>query len=169
MPFPQDEVAWLLTNREKVLRYAFIPQLLAALLFLSLAYGTGKTHAHLLVRGARTRGKIVELVPVQMHTRTSSGSSWTQMIYEPVVEFAAGERLVRFQEWKGSASRAGLGWSVPVLYDPADPSFAMLDRGASNWIPWAPFCAIGLVLAFAALKGLFAFARPRDATAPARV
>jgi hypothetical protein len=168
MPFPQDQAVWLLTNREKLLRYAFIPQLLVSLLFLGFAYATGKTHAHLLFRGARTNGKIVELVPVQMRTRTSSGSSWTETIYEPIVEFPAGDRLVRFQEWKGSSSNASLGWSVPVLYDPVDPSFAMIDRGAPNWIPWAPSWAIGLVLAFAALKGLFAFARPQDATAPAR-
>ena len=156
MPLPQDQVAWLLTNRAKLVRYAFIPQLLVALLFLGFAYITGKAHAHLLLRGARTSGKIVALVPVNLQSRTGS-ANLTRTIYEPVVEFGAGDRLVRFREWKGSASNASLGWSVPVLYDPADPSFAMLDRGSANWIPWAPCCAIGLVLALAALKGLFAF------------
>jgi hypothetical protein len=38
----------------------------------------------------------------------------------------------------------------------------MIDRGASNWLPWAPCAAIGLLLALSSLKGLFAlrFARP---------
>jgi len=100
-----------------------------------------------------------------MHTRTSSGSSWTQTIYEPIVEFTASDRPVRFREWKGSASNAGLGWSVPVIFDPANGSFAMIDRGASNWIPWAPFGAIGLVLAFTGLKGVLALFYRRELAA----
>src|SRR5204862_7074423 len=51
-----------------------------------------------------------------------------------LVEFNAGDRVVRFQEWKGSESRDGTGWSVPVIYDPADLSFAMIDRGSWNWL-----------------------------------
>ncbi|HET7258242.1 MAG TPA: DUF3592 domain-containing protein [Candidatus Acidoferrum sp.] len=158
MPFPQDQVVWLLANRDRISRYAFIPQFLAAALFLSFAYATGHAHAHLLFKGARTRGEIVALKPVQMAHRSNAGSTnWYTTIYEPLVEFNAGDRVVRFQEWKGSASSAGIGWTVPVIYDPADPSFAMLDRGFSNWLPWAPCCVIGLILALASIRGLFAF------------
>lgn len=154
----QDQVAWLLANGGKIQRYLFIPQFLAAALFLGFAYTTGNVHAHLLFKGARTRGEIVALKPVQMAHRSSTGSTnWYTTIYEPLVEFNAGDRVVRFQEWKGSASSAGIGWSVPVIYDPANPSFAMLDRGFSNWLPWAPCFAIGLLLALASLKGFFAF------------
>ena len=157
MPFPQDQVAWLLANREKMARYMFIPQFLAAAVFLSFAYGAGHVHAHLLFKGATTRGTIVDFRVV--HFRQSSGSvtSLGATIYEPIVEFTAADRLLRFQEFKGSNSRVGLGWSVPVLYDPADPSFAMIDRGFWNWLPWAPCFLIGLPVAFASLKGLFAF------------
>jgi hypothetical protein len=163
MPFPQNQVAWLLANREKIARYLFIPQFLAAALFLSFAYGTGRVHAHLLFKGARTRGTIVDLKPVKFSNRSSSGSTWYTTIYEPLVEFNAGDRVVRFQEWKGSESRVGMGWSVPVIYDPADPSFAMIDRGSWNWLPWAPCFVIGLPVALASLKGFFAFftRRPR--------
>jgi uncharacterized protein DUF3592 len=157
MPFPQDQVAWVLANREKIFRYIFIPQFLAAALFLSFAYATGHVHGHLLFKGARTRGTIVDLKPVKFSQRSSSGSNWYTTIYEPLVEFNAGDRMVRFQEWKGSESRVGLGSSVPVIYDPLDPSIAMLDRGLSNWLPWAPFFAIGLVVGLASLKGLFVF------------
>jgi hypothetical protein len=58
---------------------------------------------------------------------------------------------------KGSESRVGLGSSVPVIYDPANPSVAMLDRGLSNWLPWAPCFAVGLVVGLDSLKGLFVF------------
>ena len=64
----------------------FIPQLVAALLFLGFAYVTGKVHAHLLVTGARTQGEIIALVPVRMQDRSRSG---TTTIYEPVIEFGA--------------------------------------------------------------------------------
>ena len=157
MPFPQEQVTWLLSNREKIARYMFIPQFLAAAVFLTFAYGTGHVHAHLLFKGVPTRGTIVALKPAQMSNRSSNGTQSYYTIYEPLVEFSAGDRIVRFQEWKGSRSNAGLGSSVPVLYDPADPSIAMLDHGPSNWLPWAPCFLIGLPVAFASFKGFFAF------------
>ena len=164
MPFPLQQVAWLLANRERIFRYIFIPQFLAAALFLSFAYGTGKVHAPLLFRSARTQGTIVNFKPALISYRSSSGSTSYSTIYEPLVEFTANDRVFRVQEWKGSESRVGLGWSVPVIYDPADPSVAMLDRGLSNWLPWAPFFVIGLIVGLASLKGLFAFmfAAPRS-------
>src|SRR5215470_14869037 len=144
MAFPQEQVAWLLANRERISRYIFIPQLVAAAIFLSFAYGTGKVHARLLFRSARTQGTIVGFKSALISCGSSTSYSYT--IYEPLIEFAANDRVFRVQEWKGSESRAGLGWSVPVIYDPADPSVAMLDRGPSNWLPWAPCFAIGVGL-----------------------
>lgn len=104
----------------------------------------------------------MNLKPVQMPHRSSTGSTSWYTVYEPLVEFNAGDRVVRFQEWKGSASNTGIGWSVPVIYDPADPSFAMLDRGPSNWLPWAPCFLIGLIVALASIKGLFVFLLQRN-------
>lgn len=138
----------------------FIPQFLAAAVFLSFAYGTGHVHAHLLFKGASTRGTIVDFRVV--HFRQSSATSLGSTIYEPIVEFTASDHIVRFQEFKGSKSRTDLGWSVPVIYDPADSSFAMIDRGFWNWLPWAPCFLIGLPVAFASLKGLFAFLTGRN-------
>ena len=155
MPFPQKQVAWLLANRERISRYIFIPQLLAAAIFLSFAYGTGKVHARLLFRSARTQGTIVSFKPALISHRSRSGTSSYSTIYEPLIEFTVNDRVFRIQEWKGSQSRVRLGWSVPVIYDPVDPSVAMLDRGPSNWLPWAPCFAIGLVVGLASLKGLF--------------
>jgi hypothetical protein len=170
MPFPQEQVAWILGNRARILRYYFIPQFLAAAVFLSLAFSTGKTHARLLITGARTQGKIVALRPVRFESRSSSGSIRTSTIYEPTVEFTANDRVVRLQEWKGSESNSGLGWVVPVIYDPSDASCAMMDRGWWNWLPWAPCFAIGFVLALAAGKGLLVFLfRPAPEPEPSPV
>jgi len=157
MAFPQEQVAWMLANREKIFRYIFIPQFLAAALFLSFAYVTGHVHAHLLFKGASTNGTIVDFRVV--HFRQSSGSVTAHgtTIYEPIVEFPAGDRLVRFQEFKGLESRIGLGWSVPVLYDPTNPSVAMIDRSNWNWLPWGPALAIAVLLLLASVKGLFLF------------
>lgn len=159
MPFPQDQVTWVLANRERIFRYYFIPQSLGALLFLGFSYSTGKVHAHLLFRATRTQGIIVGLKPVRMQSHSNSGGSSTfaQTVYLPAVEFRAGDHVIHFQEWKGQASNAGLGSSVPVLYDPANPSIAMIDRSYWNWLPWAPCFAIGLILALASIKGFFAF------------
>jgi len=164
MAFPQEQVAWLLTNREKISRYIFIPQLLAAGIFLSFAYATGKVHARLLLRSARTQGTIVNFKPALLSHRSGSGSTSYSTIYLPLIEFTANDRAFRVQEWKGSESRAGLGSSVPVIYDPADPSVAMLDRGIRNWLPWAPCFAIGLVVGLASFKGLFVFLFVRPAS-----
>jgi hypothetical protein len=160
MPYPQDQVAWILANREKISRYAFIPQALVAFLFLGFAYNTGKVHAHVLLRGARTQGIIVGLKPVRM--QSSGSTTFAKTIYEPTVKFRAGDRLVVFQEWKVQSSAGGLGWPVPVLYDPANPSYAMIDRSYLNWLPWAPCFFIGLILAMSSIKGVFAFLPQRE-------
>jgi uncharacterized protein DUF3592 len=143
----EDKVAWVLANRETIFRYLFIPQFLAAAVFLSFAYGTGKVHARLLFRSAQAQGTIVGFKSARISDRSATnGLNSMTTIYEPLIEFTVNGRVFRVQEWKGSESRVGLGSSVPVIYDPLDPSIAMLDRGLSNWLPWAPCFAIGLVV-----------------------
>ena len=159
----QNQIAWLTANREKIARYAFIAQIIAAVPFLAFAYYTGHVHARLLLKGNRAQGKIVEMKAVPFQYRSNSGSTSTKTIYEPVIDFVAGGRLVRFQEWKGADSSAGRGRSVPVLYDPADISVAMMDRGPVNWLPWAPCFAIGLLLAVVATRGFLTLLFRRDA------
>jgi hypothetical protein len=159
MPFPQQQVEWALANRAKILRYAFVPQLLAAVALLGVAYFTGKTDAHLLFKGVRTRGKIVGFQPRQIHlyrTPTSTGI-FGRTLYLPIVEFEAQGALVRFEEHKLVPSGEGVGWPVAVLYDPAKVSLAMIDRRLWNWIPWGPALAMGAFLALVSLKGLFVF------------
>lgn len=159
MPFPQDQVAWLLAKRKTILRYAFVPQLLVAMVFFGFAYSTGKTDMHLLLKGARAEGKIVGFQQRRFYTspnRVSTGT-WGYNVYLPIVEFEAEGTLARFEEHKLILSGEGIGWAVPLLYDPSDPSVAIIDRGFWNWLPWAPCFLIGLPVAFASLKGFFAF------------
>ena len=42
-----------------------------------------------------------------------------------------------------------------VLYDPANPAVAMIDRPVWNWIPRAPTFAVGLFMVLAAINGFF--------------
>ena len=159
MAFPQEQVAWLLANRERIFRFAFIPQLLVAAALLGVVYYTGKTDAHLLLKGTRTEGKIVGFEKRKFYNNRNRISTGTPgyNVYLPIVEFEAHGSLVRFEEHKLMQTGEGVGWSVPVLYDPANPSVAMIDRSYWNWLPWGPALAMGLVVGLASLKGLFVF------------
>ena len=114
---------------------------------------------HLLLKGARTQGKIVgfqKRVFYANRNRISTGTPGRN-VYLPVVEFEAEGVLARFEERKLVPSGEGVGWSVPVLYDPANPSVAMIDRYNWNWLPWGPALAIAVLLLLTSIKGLFLF------------
>jgi hypothetical protein len=159
MPFPEQQVQWVLAKRVKIPRFAFVPQLLAAVALLTVAFFTGKTDAHLLLNGARTRGKIVGFQPrrLQTHRNPSSNGVYGRTVYLPIVEFEPRGDKVRFEEPKLVAHGEAVGWTVPVLYDPNNASLAMIDRPFWNWIPWAPALAVGAFLALVSLKGFFVF------------
>ncbi|HLZ11576.1 MAG TPA: DUF3592 domain-containing protein [Candidatus Acidoferrum sp.] len=148
-------IVQLTTNREKIFRYAFILQFIAALPFLLFGYSTGKVHAHLILKGAITTGVIAGSVPVQFYSRSNSTVS-VRTNYEAIVAFSLETRQFRFQEWKATNFEPRLGTPVSVIYDPSDPAIAMVDRGYSNYLPWAPCAVIGVFLALVALKGLLA-------------
>jgi hypothetical protein len=71
----------------------------------------------------------------------------------------AGDRSVRFEDWKGSGVSGARNQAVTVLYDPLNPSVAMIDRPVWNWIPWAPVFGLGLFLALVAMKAWVASLR----------
>lgn len=154
----------MVANREKAFRYAFIPQLLAAMALLWFACSTGRTDMHLLLKGVRTEGKIVGFQKRTFYANRNRLSTGTPgyKVYLPIVEFDADGTPVRFEEHKILPTGEGVGWTVPVLYDPANPSVAMIDRSYWNYIPWAPALAISVLLALASLKGLFAFLFQRN-------
>jgi len=141
-------------NRKKVFRYAWIPQLFAGLVFLGLGYFMGHAHFHLIREGVRAPGRIVSYEQKSFRS-SSSGTSSTTTSYMPVVEFHTNDRFIQFQDWLGTNIAGNANVPVIVLYDPANPSVAMIDRPAWNWLPWAPIAAVGLFLVLVAIKGFF--------------
>ena len=142
------------SNRERVFRYAWIPQLFAGLVFLGLGYFMGHAHFHLIREGVRAPGRIVSYKQ-QSFRSSSSGTSSTTTSYMPIVEFHTNDRFIQFQDWLGTKIAGNANDPVIVLYDPANPSVAMIDRPTWNWLPWAPIVAVGLFLVLVATKGFF--------------
>jgi hypothetical protein len=147
-------VAWMTGNREKIFRYAWIPQLFAGLVFLGLGYFMGHAHFHLVREGVRVPGRIVGYKQESFRSSSSTTSSTTTS-YMPIVEFHTNERFIQFQDWLGTKIAGSKNAPVTVLYDPANPLVAMIDRPAWNWLPWAPILALGLFLVLVAIKGFF--------------
>jgi hypothetical protein len=146
-----SQILSLVANRDKILRYSFLIQFVAAIPFLWFATVTGKQNARLLLKGSGTTGTVVSVVPVQFNT--GSGSS-SRTSYEAVVSFSAAGDQFHFQEWKGTRVAPAVGTRVAVIYDSSDPEIAMVDRGYWNFLPWAPCAAIGSFLLLVSLKGL---------------
>jgi uncharacterized protein DUF3592 len=148
----EELVARLTGNKTKILRYAWIPQVLAGLFLLSLGYFMGHAHFHLIREGTRVPGRIVGYK--QENFRGSSGS-FSSTGYMPIVEFHTNDRFVHFQDWLGTSIAGSKNVPVIVLYDPANPAVAMIDRPVWNWIPWATTFAVGLFMVLAAINGFF--------------
>jgi hypothetical protein len=151
LPSAEELVARITSDREKILRYAWIPQVLGGLVFLVLGYYMGHAHFRLIREGVRTPGRIVSYK--QEAFRRASGSSSTA--YMPVVEFHISDRFVQFKDWLGSSVAGSINVSVIVLYDPANPAVAMIDRPLGNWLPWGPVFAVGVLLLLASVRSAF--------------
>jgi hypothetical protein len=151
----QQGIAWVSVaeNRAKFFRYMRGVQLAAGLLFLFLGWTMGKMQIHLIQSGSRTVGRIVAYQPRSF--RSSSGRDTFQSTgYMPVVEYRLDGDTVRFEDWLGSSRAGPLNANVMVLYDPANPKVAMIDRPMMNWIPWLPVLGVGAFLILAGMAGL---------------
>ena len=151
MPSSEQVVARVLTNRERILRYAWIPQLFAGLVFLGLGYFMGHEHFHLIRSGVRAPGRIIGYKQESFRNSSTSVSS-TSTGYMPIVEFHTMDRFVQFEDWLGTNVAGNKDVPVTVLYDPANPAIAMIDRSVWNWIPWAPAFAVGFLLTLSAIN-----------------
>ncbi len=151
MAFREDLVSRLTSNPGKILRYMWIPQVFTGLFLIGLAYFMGAAHFHLIREGVRAPGRIVAYK--QENFGGSSGPSSTAFM--PIVEFQVNDRSIQFKDWMGSNSTGAIYNPVTVLYDPANPTVAMIDRPVWNWIPWAPTFVVGLFLVLVGLKGFF--------------
>ena len=141
---------WLQANPEAVRRYTRRAQIAAGLFLMALGYHMGKDHYRLIRQGARAAGTIVAYKQEPM---PDGRGGYRRPISLPIVRFQAGDRAVEFKDWLSSPAEV-LNARVPVLYDPADPRAAMIDRPVWNWIPWAPVLGVGVfLLLVAALSG----------------
>ena len=143
-------------NRTQILRYMYIPQAIAGVVLLIVAYYMGHTHFRLILEGVRAPGRVVGHAQRNLGDRSETSST---LAFMPIVEFEAGDRIVRFEDWLGSSSTGNLPDRVTVLYDRDRPSDAMIDRPAWNWLPWAPIGVVGLFLTLVAVKGRLGRAR----------
>jgi Protein of unknown function (DUF3592) len=146
----QALTVWMTNNKGKVLHYTFVAQILTGLFLLWLGYAIGKDHLNLVRHGVRASGIVVDYKAENFRESTGYRSTG----YMPIVQFQAGDRVVRFQDWLGSSIAGPSRRPVMVLYEPANPSIAMIDRGTMNWIPWAPTMAVGLFLLLVGLRGV---------------
>lgn len=147
----QDLVQWMLDNRAKILRYTYRVQVFVGLFLMLFGYYTGRVHFDLIRQGVRTAGKIVDYREKRFGPTYESPSTTAFM---PIVEFTANDRVIQFQDWMGSSLAGELNDTVTVLYDPADPSAAMIDRPVWNWLPWAPVFALGFFLTLVGIKNV---------------
>jgi Protein of unknown function (DUF3592) len=146
----QALAAWMANNRAKVQRYTYVVQILTGLFLLLLGYVIGKDHFNLIRQGVRAPGVVV----VYKAESFRDSRNFSSTGYMSIVQFQAGERVIRFKDWLGSSVAGPSGRPVSVLYDPSNPTIAMIDRPVLNWIPWAPTMGVGLFLLLVGLRGL---------------
>ena len=142
---------WAQNNKEKMLRYTRIAEIVTGVFLLCLGYFIGKDHFRLIRDGARAQGTIVGYK--QEYFRGSDGRLGSgSEAFMPIVRFQAGGQDVEFKDWMGTSS-AVRNVRVTVLYDPEKPGVAMIDRPVWYWIPWAPTLGMGLFLFFVGVRG----------------
>lgn len=142
---------WAQNNKEKLLRYTRVAEVVVGVFLVGFGYFIGKDHLHLIRDGARAEGTIVGYK--QEYFRASSGRpSGGLTASMPIVKFQTGGQDVEFKDWMGT-NAAVLNVRVKVLYDPEKPSLAMIDRPVWNWIPWAPTLGVGLFLVLVGARG----------------
>ncbi len=152
MPFPDEQVEWLLNNKPKVLRCSHGLQVIAGLVMMALGFYMGHTHFHLIRAGIRTQGRIIGYHQEQFPS--SRSQSFRSTGYIPVVEYRIDDHSVRFQDWLGKPLAGAINIPVNVLYDPANPLVAMIDRRVWNWLPWSPILALGVFLLLVGISAL---------------
>jgi hypothetical protein len=149
-------VSQLVNNRQRIARYRYVGEAAGAIIFLLVGYAFGGARWHVVSTGTKTTGAIVGY---ETRRHTSRDSHLQDRSYAPVVEFEANNRTIRFKDVWGMRTAPANGQSVPVIYDAANPSNAMIDGGARNWVPWAPCLALGVFLALVAFRSWLASRR----------
>jgi hypothetical protein len=106
-----------------------------------------------VAKATAANGVVVDVAEVvqRVEKRGPDGDWYYQdvTVFHPVLRFVtAGEQEVRFQASEGSDDpfAYGVGDSIRVLYDPANPQAARLDTWGSRWGDSITLVAIGFGL-----------------------
>jgi len=142
----------LAANPQKILRVFRLIQFVVGLGLVVFSCYIGKNNFYLIWKGVRTQGTIVDFKQVYWTSQSGSGTT-THSPFMPIVEFQSNNQIVRFQDNMGSNSAAGLNSQITVLYDPANPDHAIIERPILNWMPWGPMLAMGIFLLLVSLVG----------------
>ncbi|MFG1948111.1 DUF3592 domain-containing protein [Nonomuraea sp. NPDC048826] len=119
---------------------------LAGLVLLCVTIVLAVSTASFLASAERTDGTVVELTARTSTTRNSDGYLRRSTTWYPTVEFTAGGRQYSFESSTGNNPPAyAKGESVPVAYDPADPSDAQIASFWSAYLGPVITGALGLV------------------------
>lgn len=135
----QDELNREVYKKSKGLKFAGPVFALVGLGIIGLAVYLGLERAEFLETAVGTSGKVTELI------ETRSDDSY---VYYPMVEFTVPgtERVVNFRHDSGSNPPSyRVGEVVSVLYDPQNPTDAIIDGGIFNWMATALSSLLGVV------------------------
>jgi Protein of unknown function (DUF3592) len=120
-----------------------------------------------VAKAAAANGVVVDVAEaVERVQKRSPGGDWYYedvTVFHPVVRFVtAREQAVRFKASEGSGDpfAYGVGDSIRVLYDPANPQAARLDTWASRWGDSVVLGMVGLALASLGGLGFWLFRSP---------
>jgi Protein of unknown function (DUF3592) len=148
----RDLILWMTNNPAKVFHFMRYLQIGFGMILVATAWYVGKTQIHLIREGTRTPGLIVDYE--KHYNRGPRTSAIRSVSYMPVVEYNLGDRAIRFEDRLGKSLPGALNFPVGVLYDPANPAIAMIDRPLGNWLPWCPLMALGAFLLLAGIASL---------------
>jgi len=149
----QDEFLWRIRNMQKQARYMNPVMILISLMLMAGGYYWGQSITGQLLNGNSAEGVIVELESEYLSGENS-------YYYYPVVEFTLSDgRKVRFRDRTGSANPVlTAGERVAVIYDPANPEKAMINRGIWSLMPPAGALLMGFIFLFVGIKSLVTYA-----------
>lgn len=131
----------------------FVIGLTVGLVFLGFGIHISRPRVYVLREPAKTVGRVTGYVRRSGYLwNTQHTAQYTVTGYHPTVEFQAGGQIIGFEDWRGVQRLPPVNSAVPVIYDPSDPSKAMIDRSFWNFIPWAPITVVGFLIFLNALR-----------------
>ncbi|MFB9835668.1 DUF3592 domain-containing protein [Actinoallomurus acaciae] len=124
-------------------------------IFVVLGIRTVLEHRRFLHTAIRVPGTVTEL-RTEYSSSSSSSSSTRSVVYRPVLRFTTmdGRIVETTSPFAANPAPARVGASLPVLYDPADPTKArQAGTGGSGTFHGLIFTAVGLLFAIIGVIG----------------